>query len=297
MATIENIISFLIEHGHQRNTTLLAVGGGVVGDITGLVSALYLRGINFVYVPTTLLAQVDATLGGKCAVNHPLGKNLIGTFYHPSKIIIDTHTLATLPEREYKSGLAEVVKHAIALDKNFFIWLEQYTDQIKQRDPQIVNELIYKSLSIKKSIVEQDEKDRLDVRALLNFGHTFGHALEKATNHQLLHGEAVAIGMKLATQLSFNLHLISEEESTRIIALINNLATHLSINNFKINTTVLMKYLSRDKKNEQTNKPKIKMILLENIGNSIIKELEWSFIYEYIKYFTETKQQHHTALQ
>lgn len=272
--SLEKILSLLIQRKHRRSTTLIALGGGVIGDITGLASALYLRGVDCIYIPTSLLAQVDATLGGKCAINHPLGKNLIGTFYHPRCIFIDTLTLVTLSEREFKAGLAEVVKHAIALDQDFFHWLQAHADKIKQRDQDTLITLIYKSLNIKKRVVEQDEKDLLGKRALLNFGHTFGHALEYSTAHDLLHGEAVTIGMQIAINISLQLGLLRNEDKQQILALFSTLGLSSSCPK-QLQLSELKEWLQRDKKNTNSN---LQMILLEKIGHAVLREVDWKQI-------------------
>lgn len=195
----------LVEIGALRDATVVALGGGVIGDLAGFAAASYMRGIRFVQVPTTLLAQVDASVGGKTAINHPAGKNLVGAFHQPSAVIIDTDTLDTLPPREFRAGMAEVVKYGVINDVDFFSWLEEHADAINQRREDTVVKMIARCVRNKAEVVREDEKER-GVRALLNFGHTFAHAIETLTGYErYLHGEAVAIGMLTATKMSEDL--------------------------------------------------------------------------------------------
>lgn len=217
------IIDFLCEHKHHRDTTLIALGGGVIGDMTGFAAACYHRGVAFIQVPTTLLAQVDASIGGKTAVNHPLGKNLVGAFYQPRAVVIDLHTLDTLPMREYVSGLAEIIKAALIRDATFFEWLEHNTVALLQRDKSTLEEAIYRACQIKQHVVMRDEKEQGE-RALLNFGHTFGHAIEHCLGYGVwLHGEAVALGMQMAAQLSLARAAITTADFERITTLLHKL--------------------------------------------------------------------------
>lgn len=196
------ILDKLISMKARRDANLIALGGGVVGDITGFAAASYMRGIHFLQAPTTLLAQVDASVGGKTAINHPKGKNLVGAFHQPEAVIIDSATLSTLQEREFNAGMAEVIKYGAIRDAGFFDWLERSATAIKARSGVALNELIYESVKNKAEIVAEDEKEA-GVRALLNFGHSFGHALEAVTGYsRFLHGEAVSIGMVTASYLS-----------------------------------------------------------------------------------------------
>ncbi len=268
----EKVISFLIEKSHQRQSTLIALGGGVIGDLGGFISAIYLRGINFIYIPTTLLAQVDATLGGKCAVNHATGKNLIGTFHHPSRIIIDINTLLTLSDRAFYAGLAEAIKHGIALDEAYFTWLEEHIDQIRARDPDTLITLIQKSLVIKKNIVEADEKDLAGKRALLNFGHTFGHAIEHATNYQLLHGESVSMGMQIAAHISYDHQLICKNTLDRIGTLLRRAGLYEHLPHCEIDLLAYKQALLKDKKNTGNA---LNMILLTKVGHAFQQEVNW----------------------
>jgi 3-dehydroquinate synthase len=202
VATMHTIIDRLVETGANRDTTVIALGGGVVGDIAGFAAACYLRGVNFIQVPTTLLAQVDSSVGGKTGVNHEKGKNLIGAFHQPQVVLIDTATLQTLPDRELRAGLAEVIKHGAIADAGFFAWLEANMAALLRRDPEALAHAIRRSCEIKAAVVAEDEREA-GRRAILNFGHTFGHAIEHCQGYgEWLHGEAVAAGMIMAAKLS-----------------------------------------------------------------------------------------------
>lgn len=213
----QKILDVLIQNNHERSTTLIALGGGVVGDMAGFAAACYQRGVSYLQIPTTLIAQVDAAIGGKTAINHPLGKNMVGAFYQPQCVIADIGLLATLPEREYVAGLAEVIKYGLIYDADFFAWLEENRVALLARNTAALLQAVSASVRIKAHIVSQDERD-LGLRNLLNFGHTFGHALEVLGDYKgWLHGEAVAMGMMMATQLSCDLGLLSSDDVTRII--------------------------------------------------------------------------------
>ena len=200
--TMQTIIDRLAEAGANRDTTVLALGGGVVGDIAGFAAACYMRGVNFIQVPTTLLAQVDSSVGGKTGVNHEKGKNLVGAFHQPQVVLIDTATLETLPDRELKAGLAEVIKYGAICDAEFFSWLEANMTGLLQRDPEVLAHAIHRSCELKAEVVAEDEREA-GRRAILNFGHTFGHAIEHCQGYgEWLHGEAVAAGMVMAARLS-----------------------------------------------------------------------------------------------
>jgi len=197
------IYDALVEMRADRRTLVIAVGGGVVGDLAGFAAATFARGIPFVQVPTTLLAAVDSAVGGKVGINHPRGKNLIGAFHQPLGVYIDTSTLKTLPDRDYRSGLAEVVKYGMILDDEFFSYLEQNVSAISDRDPQVLVEIVTRSCRLKADVVEQDEYEQTGLRAILNYGHTFAHAYEALCGYgELMHGEAVSIGMVDAAQLA-----------------------------------------------------------------------------------------------
>jgi len=210
------VITRLLEQGFSRDCLLVALGGGVIGDITGFAAACYQRGVDYIQIPTTLLAQVDSSVGGKTAVNHALGKNMIGAFYQPSAVLADTRTLATLPEREFRAGLAEVIKYGMIRDPAFFAWLEENLDGLLARDQNRLAHAIEQSCRNKAEIVSLDETEQ-NVRAILNFGHTFGHAIETATGYtRLLHGEAVAIGMLMAADLSRRHGWLMRESTERL---------------------------------------------------------------------------------
>ena len=202
VATMQSILDELVATGANRDTTVVALGGGVVGDIAGFAAACYMRGVGFIQVPTTLLAQVDSSVGGKTGVNHEQGKNLIGAFYQPRIVLIDTDTLDTLPDRELKAGLAEVIKYGAICDADFFAWLEGNIDALLQRNPDALAHAVRRSCELKAEVVAEDERES-GRRAILNFGHTFGHAIERCQGYgEWLHGEAVAAGMIMAAQLS-----------------------------------------------------------------------------------------------
>ncbi|PKH01128.1 3-dehydroquinate synthase [Psychromonas sp. MB-3u-54] len=218
--TFEIILTALLSNKHARDTTIIALGGGVIGDMAGFAAACYQRGVPFIQVPTTVLAQVDSSVGGKTAVNHPLGKNMIGAFYQPQSVIIDIDCLKTLPAREFSAGMAEVIKYGILYDQAFFIWLEKNVTAIKTLQPAEITYMIKRCCEIKAEIVSLDEKEG-GIRALLNLGHTFGHAIEAEQGYgNWLHGEAVAAGMVLAAKTALNLGLIESAQIEQIILLI-----------------------------------------------------------------------------
>jgi 3-dehydroquinate synthase len=232
LETLKSIYDRLIEFGFERSSLLLALGGGVVGDITGFAAATYLRGVPFVQVPTTLLGQVDSSVGGKTGVNHEKGKNLIGAFYQPCMVLIDTATLDTLPEREYLSGLAEVVKYGVVLDGAFFSFLAENAANLLRRDKGCLQKAIKRSCEIKASVVNKDEKET-GVRAVLNYGHTIGHAVETLTCYtKYNHGEAVAIGMAQAAKFSEAMGFCSHTEGERILALLESLQLPVALPEF-----------------------------------------------------------------
>ena len=218
--TLNIVFDALLGHGCDRKTVLFALGGGVVGDITGFAAACYMRGVPFVQIPTTLLAQVDSSVGGKTAVNHPLGKNMVGAFYQPRKVICDLDTLATLPQRELSAGLAEVIKYGPIADMAFFAWLEEHMDALLARDRVALAFAVRRSCEIKADVVNVDEREA-GLREILNFGHTFGHAIEAGLGYgRWLHGEAVACGMVMAAQLSLRLGLVDAGFVARLTRLI-----------------------------------------------------------------------------
>ena len=265
LKTVHKIIDRLMEAGFGRDSTLIALGGGVVGDITGFTASIFMRGINFIQIPTTLLAQVDASVGGKTAVNHKSGKNLIGSFYQPQCVICDSIFLATLEATEISAGLAEIIKYGLIFDSEFFQWLQKNMQQILSNDRAAVDYVIQRSCAIKAEIVAQDEKEQ-SVRALLNFGHTFGHAIEKLTGYgNWTHGDAVAVGMVLAARLSENMSLITPEDVQNIEEILT--AANLPISLPNIDPAELLAAMQSDKKVKDRN---IQLVLLKNIGEAFL---------------------------
>lgn len=263
-ASLGLIYDALVEHRFDRSATLVALGGGVIGDVTGFAAATFLRGIGFVQVPTTLLAQVDASVGGKTGVNHQQGKNLIGAFHQPRLVVIDLKTLRTLPEREFAAGMAEVIKHGIIEDAGFFGSLEAEMDALRRLDPAAVEAAVAASCRIKAAVVEQDERED-DRRAILNFGHTIGHALESFTGYErFLHGEAVAIGMIQAAALSAGQGLCSAAELERIEALVRRAGLPWRIPD-DIALGDLVAGMALDKK---SHAGKVRFVLCEGIGRT-----------------------------
>ncbi len=220
LAVMDEVFTALLQKPHGRDTTLIALGGGVIGDLTGFAAASYQRGVRFIQVPTTLLSQVDSSVGGKTAVNHPLGKNMIGAFYQPASVVVDTDCLTTLPARELASGLAEVIKYGIILDGDFFQWLEQNLDALLALDEKAMAYCIRRCCELKAEVVAADERE-MGLRALLNLGHTFGHAIEAHMGYgNWLHGEAIAAGMVMAARTAERLGQFSSADTDRIIALL-----------------------------------------------------------------------------
>ena len=265
LKTVHKIIDRLMEAGFGRDSTLIALGGGVVGDITGFTASIFMRGINFIQIPTTLLAQVDASVGGKTAVTHKSGKNLIGSFYQPQCVICDSIFLATLEATEISAGLAEIIKYGLIFDSEFFQWLQKNMQQILSNDRAAVDYVIQRSCAIKAEIVAQDEKEQ-SVRALLNFGHTFGHAIEKLIGYgNWTHGDAVAVGMVLAARLSENMSLITPEDVQNIEEILT--AANLPISLPNIDPAELLAAMQSDKKVKDRN---IQLVLLKNIGEAFL---------------------------
>lgn len=261
LSEAEKIYTKAIESGLDRKSLIIALGGGVVGDLTGFVAATFLRGINFIQVPTTLLSQVDSSVGGKTAVNHALGKNLIGAFYQPKAVFIDLETLKTLPETEIKSGLGEVVKYGIISDEKFFSYLENNVEKILNRDAEIFAEIVKRSCEIKAEVVSKDEKES-GLRRILNFGHTIAHAVEEETNYKKYrHGEAVSVGMLGAAFISEELGKISETEVERLKNLLVNL--NLSVRCENCDVDKIYSATFRDKK---TVGGKINWVLMKKFG-------------------------------
>tara|TARA_B100000686_G_scaffold338354_1_gene410771 strand:- start:2974 stop:4074 length:1101 start_codon:yes stop_codon:yes gene_type:complete len=262
---LNHIFDALLENKCERNTTIIALGGGVIGDITGFAAATYLRGVPLIQIPTTLLAQVDSSIGGKTGINHELGKNLIGSFYQPQVVIADCKTLDTLPNREFISGIAEIIKYGLIRDYVFFEWLERNMDKILERENKILSEAIERSCKNKVEIVADDERES-GVRAILNLGHTFGHAIEHAMGYGTwLHGEAVAAGTVLAAELSERMNLIEKTEVERIKSIFLRAGLPIIVPN--LNTKEYLNLMERDKKVEKRN---IRFVLLRGIGSATI---------------------------
>ena len=262
--SIDIIHNLLMENAFSRECMLVGLGGGIICDLTGFAAATYQRGVNFVLIPTTLLAQVDASVGGKTAINHPKGKNMIGSFHQPKKVLIDTTYLSTLPEREIKSGMVEMIKHGIIYDESYFKWLEENLDSVTNlREPQI-SEAIRRSVEIKSSIVSEDEKET-GIRALLNFGHTFGHAIELIGDYkEYNHGEAVALGIISALKLSQMTENLSAKEVEKIHSLFLKAGISTKTNK-KINPEDLYSAMQSDKKKQGKT---LNFIVLEGIGKA-----------------------------
>lgn len=257
----EKIYTKCIELGLDRKSLIIALGGGVVGDLAGFVAATYLRGVNFIQVPTTLLAQVDSSVGGKTAVNHALGKNLIGAFYQPQAVFIDLETLKTLPQREIKSGLGEVVKYGVISDEKFFACLEDNAEKILSLDLKVMEKIICRSCEIKAEIVAQDEREN-NLRRILNFGHTIAHAVEVETNYKKYrHGEAVSIGMLGAALISRQLEKISDAEVQRLENLLHKLDLVTKVEGSEVDK--LFNATFRDKK---AVGGKVSWVLMKKIG-------------------------------
>ena len=239
----------LLELGADRKTVIVAVGGGVVGDLAGFVAATFARGLPFVQVPTTLLAQVDSSVGGKVGINLPGGKNMVGAFWQPAGVLIDTAVLATLPEREYRAGLAEVVKYGVILDADFFAYLEDHVDLLAARDTDVLEHVVTRSCRLKADVVEQDEREETGRRSVLNYGHTFCHALETVTGYgEYLHGEAVAIGMLCASRLAERLGRVDASFTERQHALLAALG--LPVEFPDVDQDAILAAMSHDKKVE-----------------------------------------------
>jgi 3-dehydroquinate synthase len=265
-ATLEKIFDALLAARCGRDTLLVALGGGVVGDLAGFAAAVYQRGIAFLQVPTTLLAQVDSSVGGKTAINHARGKNMIGAFHQPLAVIADVATLDTLPDRELRAGLSEVIKHALALDLLFVEWLESNIEKLLNRERGALTHAVKRCCELKSEIVAADERET-GMRALLNFGHTFGHAIEAAMGYgSWLHGEAIAAGMVMAAELSKQLGLIDVPQAARVRALVRQagLPTHGPA----VSAQRLMELMAGDKKAAQG---KLRFVVLESIGRAVLR--------------------------
>lgn len=264
LTVLDTIFERLLSKGMGRGVTLLALGGGVVGDMTGFAAACFMRGVQFIQIPTTLLAQVDSSVGGKTAVNHAMGKNMLGAFHQPNCVVIDVDTLESLPERELSAGLAEVIKYGLIIDKDFFSWLMANIEKLVKRDSATLIEAIKVSCGVKAQVVAQDEKEK-GLRALLNLGHTFGHALEAHYQYKrLLHGEAVAIGTCMAMRFSIAQGRLEEKDFVRVTELFSRAGLPVSTDEY-IDADVLIKFMQVDKKAEDGD---VRLIVLNAIGKS-----------------------------
>ena len=265
--TLNQIFDQLIEKRCERKTTLIALGGGVVGDMTGFAAATYQRGAPYIQIPTTLLAQVDSAVGGKTAINHPQGKNMIGAFYQPKLVLADTDLLDTLPKREFSAGMAEVIKYGLIRDLPFFEWLEANVERIMARDPDAIIHAVYESCRNKAEVVALDEKEN-GIRAILNLGHTFGHAIETATGYKTwLHGEAVAMGIILAAKLSQVEGMSDVTNLARTKGLL--LRAKLPIAAPNLGTQTYLSHMARDKKSENG---KVRLVLPVGLGKVIVTD-------------------------
>jgi 3-dehydroquinate synthase len=263
--TLNLIYDALLKEKCERSVTLIALGGGVIGDMTGYAAATYLRGVSFIQIPTTLLSQVDSSVGGKTGINHALGKNMIGAFYQPQCVIADIDTLKTLPQREFSAGMAEVIKYGLIRDKAFFDWLEKNMEGLMKLNPSLLIEAIERSCQNKADIVEMDEHES-GVRATLNLGHTFGHAIENAMGYGVwLHGEAVATGIVMAANLSKLMDWLTEIEFNRIVTLLK--VAKLPVDPPQISEDQYMQLMRMDKK---VVDGKIRLVLQKGIGDSVI---------------------------
>jgi len=257
--TVEETLGKLLECGLDRKSTIVALGGGTVSDLAGFVASIYMRGINVVQVPTTLLGMVDSAIGGKTAVNHPKGKNLVGSFYQPSKVIIDPLFLKSLPDREVRSGMAETVKYGVISDKVIFQIIEG--TPIADLEPETIVEIIARCAAIKAKLVEQDERDDKGIRASLNYGHTTGHAIETLSKHGVNHGEGVAIGMNVAALIAEEMGMVGSEMRARLERLLNKIGLPINVPDLSIEEMV--EVMHRDKKAEDG---RIRFVLPTGIG-------------------------------
>ena len=263
---LERLLSFMLENNTNRRATLIALGGGVVGDLAGFAAATYQRGINYIQMPTTLLAQVDSSVGGKTAINLPLGKNMVGAFYQPQAVFIDTSTLKTLPNREFNAGMAEVIKYGLINDAEFLDWIENHITDILALKNNTLNYIVQRSCENKAKIVSIDELEQ-GVRTILNLGHTFGHAIETALGYgNWLHGEAVAAGTMMALSMSWRLGFLHKEQIESIKSLLIRLSLPIAAP-AQITPQQFIAHMSKDKKNIDGN---IRLVLLKNIGAAFV---------------------------
>ena len=282
--TINKILKILLNKNFSRNDCLITIGGGITGDVGGFSASLYKRGLRFVNIPTTLLSQVDSSIGGKTGINTKEGKNLVGSFYQPQLVLSDTNFLKTLPRREIVCGFGEVLKHSLILNKNFYKYLENNSSNILNLKSPFIEKAIFESCKIKKIVVEKDEKEK-DIRKILNFGHTFAHAFEATLRYskKLNHGEAVLLGISTALRFSLNIKLLTIKEYYQIINIINNLKLPSNIKKYfsHKNLNQILNFMKKDKKN---NSEKINLILLKKIGSAQINlKYSTSLIKKFLK--------------
>lgn len=265
LSTVSRLLDVLVANRFGRDCLIIALGGGVVGDMAGFAAACYQRGVRYLQVPTTLLSQVDSSVGGKTGVNHPGGKNLIGAFHQPIGVLADMTTLATLPPRELRAGVAEIIKYGLICDAAFFRWLEAHLDALLALDPAILVQAVRRSCEIKAQIVAADEREQ-GARALLNLGHTFGHAIEAATQYtQWLHGEAVGAGLLMAAAMSRECGLIGSEDVDRIRRLLERAGLPVRVPDLQ--PTVVLEHMAADKK---VQSGRIRLVLLKEIGDALV---------------------------
>jgi 3-dehydroquinate synthase len=265
LTTVARVLDVLVANRFGRDCTVVALGGGVVGDMAGFAASCYQRGVAYVQVPTTLLAQVDSSVGGKTGVNHPGGKNLIGAFHQPVAVIADASTLSTLPVRELRAGLAEVIKYGLLGDAPFFDWLEAHMDELLAADPKALSHVIQRSCEIKAQIVGRDEREQGD-RALLNLGHTFGHAVEAATHYtQWLHGEAIGAGLLMAAAMSHECGMVEAAQVDRLRRLLLRVGLPVRIGG--VTPEVALEHMRIDKK---VQGGRMRLVLLRSIGDSFV---------------------------
>jgi 3-dehydroquinate synthase len=272
-AQMQLLYDQLVDMAADRRTIVVAIGGGVTGDLAGFVAATYARGLRFVQVPTTLLSMVDSSVGGKTGINHPRGKNLIGAFHQPIGVLIDLTTLNTLPDREYRSGLAEVVKYGVILDQEFFDYLEKNVEGLNARTPDVLRHVVARSCELKADVVRQDEYETTGLRAVLNYGHTFGHAFEALSGYGgLLHGEAVSIGMICASRLAESLNRITSEETHRQTELLTQLGLPVTVpKELQTREQEIVSCMMLDKKTEGRE---LRFVLPSRIGHvEVVKGL------------------------
>ncbi len=286
--SIDALMGFMLSNHCDRKTVLIALGGGVVGDMVGFAAAIYMRGIPFIQVPTTLLSMVDSSVGGKTGINHPLGKNMIGAFHQPNAVFADMQTLQTLPIRELRAGLAEVIKHGAIASEAYFKEVEQNIEQLLAFDLQQLQSIVYGSCLIKANVVSQDETEQ-GIRATLNFGHTFGHAIEAGLGYGTwVHGEAVGCGMIAATMLSERLGMLKKADAMRIHSLIEQTGLPTVLPN--LGSERYLQLMSKDKKNDAG---KIRYVLLNKLGSACVSEVDDSIVIEVLNALNPLRANHH----